>query len=132
VALAVGRRAGVDDARPSSSTSIFACSPDPTPPVISTYDAHADAELLDVARGAARGLLGAQLGVAGRGERLVERTLVVADVVGLADGGGVRLGELRDQVLAAHVGRVHADLERANRSIARSAAAVASGRPAPR
>jgi hypothetical protein len=35
------------------------------------------------------------------------------------------------QVLAAHVDGIHADL-RANKSIARSAAAVASGRPAPR
>jgi hypothetical protein len=55
-------------------------------------------------------LLGAQLGVAGGGERLVEAALVVADVVGLPDRRGVRLVELGDEVLAADLGGVHADL----------------------
>ena len=55
-------------------------------------------------------LLGAQRCVAGSCERLVERALEVADVVGLPDRRGVRFAELGDQVLAAHLGRVHADL----------------------
>ena len=72
--------------------------------------AHADAELLVVTRLPTLGLLGAEFGVTGRVERLVERGFVVADVVGLADRGGVRLEELRDQVDPPHLGGVHADL----------------------
>ena len=48
--------------------------------------------------------------VAGRGQHPVERPLVVAEVVGGAGGGGEREPVLPDQVLAAHLGRVHADL----------------------
>ena len=74
--------------------------------------AHADAELLGVAARPPDRLLGAQVGVAGGLERLVEGGLVVADVVRLPDGGGVGLPELGDQVLPSHVDRVHADLGR--------------------
>ena len=74
--------------------------------------AHADAELLGVPAGPAGRLLGAQVGVAGGAESVVERRLVVADVVRLADGRRVRLLELGDQVAPAHVDGVHADLGR--------------------
>ena len=57
---------------------------------------HADADLLGVARGAARRLLGAQVGVARRFERGVERLLVLARVVvGAGDRGA------RERVAAA-------------------------------
>ena len=73
--------------------------------------ADANSQLLDVASSAAAGLLGAQLGVASRSERLVERGLIVANVVGLADDGGVRFQELRDQVDAANLGGIHPQFE---------------------
>ena len=94
VALAVRRGAGVDDGAAvveHLDASVLAGAD-----AAGDLDvrADADAQLLHVARRAAAGLLGAQVGVAGGGERLVERGLVVAHVVGLADGGGVRLEEL--------------------------------------
>ena len=75
-------------------------------------DVHADtdAELLHGAAGTTSGLIGAQRWVVGRGEGLIERHFVVADIVGLADGGGVWLKELGDQVDAANLGGIHADL----------------------
>ena len=75
-------------------------------------DAHADPELARIAARPALGLLAAQRGVVRCGERLVERAVVVADVVGLADDRGVRLVELGDQVGPAHIDRVHPDLRR--------------------
>ena len=51
-----------------------------------------------------------QVLVTRRGQRLVQRGHVVAAVVHGAERGGVRLGEGGQQVLAAHLGRVHADL----------------------
>src|SRR5499427_384910 len=70
----------------------------------------ADAELDHVAGRAPFGLLLAQIVVAGRRQRLVQRRRVVAAVVHGPERGRVRLGELRQQVLAADIGRVHADL----------------------
>ena len=91
--------------------------------------AEADAELSGLAALAPRGLLGAQLRVAGRLQHAVQRAPVRARVVVRAGDRLVR--ELADEVDPAHLGRVHPDLA-ANMSIARSISAVASGRPAPR
>ena len=102
-----------------------------TPPVISTYVLIADAEGDRVAGVAAALLLGPQLGRSRPPRAPCRACRVVADVVGLADHRGVRLGERGDEVGAADVGGVEAELG-ANMSIARSMAAVASGRPAPR
>jgi hypothetical protein len=73
-------------------------------------DADTDAQQLLVAGLAAAGLLGAEIGIPGGVERLVERTFEVADVVDVPDRRGVRLHELGDQVHAAHLCRVLADL----------------------
>ena len=93
--------------------------------------AHADAELDGVAALAPSGLVGPELGVAGRVERLVEGRLVVADVVRLADHGRVGLEELRDEVRAPHVGRVLADLggEQVHRPLDRRRRFRAAGAP---
>ena len=55
-------------------------------------------------------LLCAQLLVAGRAQREVERALVVAGVVRHAAGRLVREGVLGDEVLPPHLGGIHADL----------------------
>ena len=60
--------------------------------------------------GAALRLLGAQLGVAGRLQHGVERLLVLAGVVVRAGRRGERELVGRDEVHAADLGRVHADL----------------------
>ena len=72
--------------------------------------AEAEAELDHVAAVAPRLLVGAQLLVAGVGEALLQRRVVLARVVVGARHGLVR--ELVDEVLAADVGRVHPDLDR--------------------
>ena len=61
---------------------------------------------------AAAPLLGAQLVVAGRAERQVERALVVAGVVVRMGHGRVRERVLRDEVPPPDLGRIHADLGR--------------------
>ena len=73
-------------------------------------DADTDAELLAGATCPPRCLLGSQRRIVRSGEHLVERPFEVADVVGLADHGGVRLGELGDQVLPSQLDRIHAEL----------------------
>jgi hypothetical protein len=110
VALTVGRGAGVDDrAAVVEHLDLGVLAAAHTAGDLDVH-AHADTELLGVARCPAAGLLGTQRRVVGGGERLVERALVVAHVVGLADLGGERLGELADEVHATHLGRVFADL----------------------
>ncbi|CAB4986248.1 unannotated protein [freshwater metagenome] len=73
-------------------------------------DRHTDAQLLDRAGGPPSGLLGPQRVVGCVLEHEIERRLVVAGVVHRADRGGVRERVLRDEVLAPHRDRVHADL----------------------
>jgi hypothetical protein len=91
----------------------------------------ADAELHGVAPLAARGLLGAQGRVVGGVEDLVQRRRVVAGVVG---GPARRLyGNASEGTrLRRRTSTGSMPISAANRSIARSIAAVASGRPAPR
>ncbi len=64
----------------------------------------------DLAVGAGLLLLLAEFAVAGYFERLVERLLVLAGVVGEASGGRIRKGVRLDEVLAAQLGRVHSHL----------------------
>ena len=111
VALPVRRRAGVDEGR-AVVLHLDLGGLAHVADAAGDLDVHADAdaEQLGVARLAAACLLGAEVGVAGGFERLVERAFVVADVVGLTDRGRVRFEELRDQVDAAHLGGIHADL----------------------
>ena len=90
-----------------------------------------DAELHRVAGLTPPGLLGPQRVVAGGRQGPVERARVVAAVVGGAGLGGVGEGVSGDQVAPPHLGRVE-PISAANRSMARSMAALASGRPAPR
>ena len=70
--------------------------------------AEPEPELHDVAAVAARRLVGAQLVVAGVGQALLQRREVLAGVVVGARDRLVR--ELGDEVAAADLGRVHADL----------------------
>ena len=58
------------------------------------------------------GLARREAGIVGELERLVERRLVVADVVHQRHRRLVREGVLGDEVLAAELGRVHAHLAR--------------------
>ena len=71
---------------------------------------HADAELLGVAGCAARRLLGAQVVVARRRERGVERLLVLARVVVGAGDRGARERVRLHEVAPADLGRIDADL----------------------
>ena len=90
-----------------------------------------DAQLDRVLVGPPFGLLFAQIVIARRGQRHLKRSRVVAAVVHRPEGGGVRLGEPGQQVyLGTSAGS--RPISAANRSMARSTAAVASGRPAPR
>ena len=72
--------------------------------------AHADAKLFVATACAASSLIGAQLFVVGNLQRFIQRNFVIANVVCLANRGGVRLQELADEVDASHFGRVLADL----------------------
>ena len=74
--------------------------------------AHPDAQQQVVAASAPRRLLRAELRHARDPQRLVERALVVPDVVGGARRGRVRERVGRDQVLPADVDGVHAELGR--------------------
>ena len=70
----------------------------------------ADAQRDRVVRRAAARLLGSQLVVPRGGEHALEGLGIVADVVDGADAGRVAIGELRDEVAAPHLRRVHVDL----------------------
>ncbi len=95
---------------PSGCTSTAASSLNAAP--AGDLDEHrdADAELHRVATLAPGGLLGAQTGVARRLQHRVERLLVLAGVVGRPALGDQRERLGLQQVAAAHLGRVHADL----------------------
>src|SRR5215469_12795667 len=72
----------------------------------------ANAELTSITAGAAPGLLRAQLAVIGRFQRPVQSGDVIPGVIQRAELSPVRLGESRQQVLAADFGRVHTRLGR--------------------
>ncbi len=95
-------------------------------------DRHTDAELHRVAAAASRRLLGPQRRIVDSGEQLVEATVVVAAVVGGAGDGRERERDQDATRLRRRTSIGSMPISAANRSIARSMAAAASGRPAPR
>ena len=73
---------------------------------------HADtnAELFVAAACTSSSLIGTQLFVVCNLQRLVQGNFVIANVVCLADSGGVRFHKLANEVDAAYFGRILADL----------------------
>ena len=94
-------------------------------------DVAGEADAAQLAAPLGLGLARREAGIVGELQRLVERRLVVADVVHQRHGRLVGEGVLRDEVLAAELGRVLAQLVR--RLVHQvSSRNDASGRPAPR
>ena len=72
--------------------------------------AHTYAKLFVAAACTASSLFGAQLFVVGNLQRFVQRNFVIANVVCLTNGGGVRFHEFANEVDASYFGRVFANL----------------------